>query len=182
MRKISHLLFLSTIFRCRDVLLKPTKNNSKTKSHCYAMAFCFAMAYVLVHYSALLMGILMTQNCCQSVVTKNCRICKKWLGIRLPSHSKTLRYYSHSLTSSFPQLLFALFWANFREFSLVLLRFSLYSLYSLCSQPVWYCFGINVWYQFSEKSAEKKIDYSFAVIDTWLCLTVQPALIFEYKE
>lgn len=61
--------------------------------------------------------------------------------------------YSHSLTSSFPQLLFALFWANFREISLVLLRFSLYS---LCSQPVWYCFGIKVWYQFSEKSAEKK--------------------------
>ena len=60
--------------------------------------------------------------------------------------------YSHSLTSSFPQLLFALFWANFREISLVLLRFSLYS---LCSQPVWYCFGIKVWYQFSEKSAEK---------------------------
>ena len=62
-------------------------------------------------------------------------------------------YYSHSLTSSFPQLLFALFWANFREISLVLLRFSLYS---LCSQPVWYCFGIKVWYQFSEKTAEKK--------------------------
>jgi len=61
--------------------------------------------------------------------------------------------YSHSLTSSFPQLLFALFWANFREISLVLLRFSLYS---LCSQPVWYCFGIKVWYQFFEKSAEKK--------------------------
>ena len=61
--------------------------------------------------------------------------------------------YSHSLTSSFPQLLFALFWANFREISLVLLRFSLYS---LCSQPAWYCFGIKVWYQFSEKSAEKK--------------------------
>ena len=60
--------------------------------------------------------------------------------------------YSHSLTSSFPQLLFALFWANFREISLVLLRISLYS---LCSQPVWYCFGIKVWYQFSEKSAEK---------------------------
>ena len=63
------------------------------------------------------------------------------------------RDYSHSLTSSFPQLLFALFWANFREISLVLLRFSLYS---LCSQPVWYCFGIKVWYQFSKKSAEKK--------------------------
>jgi len=62
-------------------------------------------------------------------------------------------HYSHSLTSSFPQLLFALFWANFREISLVLLRVSLYS---LCSQPVWYCFGIKVWYQFSEKSAEKK--------------------------
>ena len=60
--------------------------------------------------------------------------------------------HSHSLTSSFPQLLFALFWANFRKFSLVLLRFSLYS---LCSQPAWYCFGIKVWYQFSEKSAEK---------------------------
>ena len=65
----------------------------------------------------------------------------------------TTRGHSHSLTSSFPQLLFALFWANFREISLVLLRFSLYS---LCSQPVWYCFGIKVWYQFSEKSAEKK--------------------------
>lgn len=62
-------------------------------------------------------------------------------------------FYSHSLTSSFPQLLFALFWANFREISLVLLRFSLYS---LCSQPVWYCFGIKVWYQFSEKPEEKK--------------------------
>ena len=61
--------------------------------------------------------------------------------------------YSHSLTSSFPQLLFALFWANFREIPLVLLHFSLYS---LCSQPAWYCFGIKVWYQFSEKSAEKK--------------------------
>jgi hypothetical protein len=88
----------------------------------------------------------------KSVVTQNCQFCKKWLGIRLPSHQKTLFDYSHSLTSSFPQLLFALFWANFREISLVLLRFSLYS---LCSQPVWYCFGIKVWYQFSEKSAEK---------------------------
>ena len=129
-------------------------------------------------------------------------MCKKWLGIRFPSHLKTLRFvffsvvmksicdgwspklrfglneihriaaaissepcedfvcaadfihteggfhcicpwqmpYSYSLWGSFPQLLFALFWANFREISLVLLRFSLYS---LCSQPVWYCFGIN---------------------------------------
>ena len=88
-----------------------------------------------------------------------------------------LRYYSHSLTSSFPQLLFALFWANFREISRVLLRFSLYS---LCSQPVWYCFGIKVWYHFPEKSAEKK-RYSFPVSDTWLCPTVQLALMFGYK-
>jgi hypothetical protein len=72
-----------------------------------------------------------------------------------------------------------LFWANFREISLVLLRFSLYS---LCSQPVWYCFGIKVWYQFSEKSAEKKIRYSFPLSDTWFYLTVQLALMFEYKE
>ena len=86
--------------------------------------------------------------------------------------------YSHSLTSFFPQLLFTLFLANFREISLVLLRFSLYS---LCSQPVWYCFGIKVWYQFSEKTGGEKIRYSFWVIDTWLCHTVQLALMFEYK-
>ena len=29
----------------------------------------------------------------QSVVTENCKICKKWLGIRLPSHLKTLLGY-----------------------------------------------------------------------------------------
>ena len=92
-----------------------------------------------------------------------------------------LRWYkahSHSLWGSFPQLLSALFWANSREFSLVLLRFSLYS---LCSQPVWRCFGIKVWYQFSEKSAEKKSVILFGVIDTWLCPTVQLALMFGYK-
>ncbi|MBE6962731.1 MAG: hypothetical protein E7445_09815 [Ruminococcaceae bacterium] len=61
--------------------------------------------------------------------------------------------HSHSLTSFFPQLFFALFGANSREFYL---KFSRFSLYSLSSQPVWYCFGITVWYQFSEKSAEKK--------------------------
>ena len=83
-------------------------------------------------------------------VSKTCASCRKSLIYKTFS---TLVYYSHSLTSSFPQLLFALFGANFREISLVLLRFSLYS---LCSQPVWYCFGIKVWYQFSEKSAEKK--------------------------
>ena len=68
-------------------------------------------------------------------------------------HRQRKSVYSHSLTSSFPQLLFALFQANFREF---FLKFSRFSLYSLGSQPVWYCFGIKVWYQFSEKSAEKK--------------------------
>ena len=63
-----------------------------------------------------------------------------------------MRNYSHSLTSSFPQLLFALFWADSREISLKISRFSLYS---LCSQHVLYCFGIKVWYQFSEKLAKK---------------------------
>ena len=74
-------------------------------------------------------------------------------GLEDAEFSQKQNSYSHSLTRSFPQLLFALFWANSREISLVLLRFSLYS---LCSQPVWYCFGIKVWYQFSEKPAEKK--------------------------
>ena len=86
--------------------------------------------------------------CCQIVATTSQN--RDFYGSTAGKVS--LRNYSHSLTSSFPQLLFALFWANFREISLVLLRFSLYS---LCSQPVWYCFGIKVWYQFSEKSAEK---------------------------
>ena len=33
----------------------------------------------------------------QSGVTLYCKICKKWLGIKLPSHVKTLLYYSHSI-------------------------------------------------------------------------------------
>ena len=100
------------------------------------------------------------------------------VGPRIFEHLLAIRYHSHSLTSSFPQLLFALFWANFREFSLVLLRFSLYF---LCSQPDWYCFGIKVWYQFFEKIGGEKIRYSFPVSDTWLCPTVQLALMFGYK-
>ena len=86
-------------------------------------------------------------------------------------------YYSHSLWGYFPQLLFALFRANFCEFPL---KFSRFSLYSLSSQPVWYCFGIKVRYQFSEKSGEKKSLF-FSESDTWLCLTDQPALMVEYK-
>ena len=83
---------------------------------------------------------------------------------------------SHSLWGSFPQLLSALFWANFREFSLVLFRFSLYS---LCSQPVWYCFGIKAWYQFSENLWRKiplfffskwylALSYSSTGFDVWI--------------
>ena len=90
-------------------------------------------------------------------MNKNAVEIKLLLALVAHKFAKTLaqrRCYSHSLTSFFPQLLLALFWANFREISLVLLRFSLYS---LCSQPVWYCFGIKVWYQFSEKSAEKNL-------------------------
>ena len=68
---------------------------------------------------------------------------------------------------------------NFREFFLKISRFSLYS---LCSQPVWYCFGIKVWYQFFEKIGGEKFCYSFPVSDTRLCPTVQLALMFGYKD
>ena len=56
-----------------------------------------------------------------------------------------LRVLSHSYFSP----CFWLISVSFLSFCFV------FSLYSLCSQPAWYCFGIKVWYQFSEKSAEK---------------------------
>ena len=40
---------------------------------------------------------------------------------------------------------------NLGEFLGDFARFSLYS------QPVWYCLGITVWYQFSEKTVQKKL-------------------------
>ena len=108
--------------------------------------------YVFLHIKksgVLLKKLLILRYCNQFVINKGLL----YQETLIYSHFFGVGCHSHSLTSSFPQLLFALFWANFREISRVLLRFSLYS---LCSQPVWYCFGIKVWYQFSEKSAEKK--------------------------
>ena len=69
--------------------------------------------------------------------------------------------YSHSLTGTFPRVLFALYLGKSLEFLPTIRRFSLHS---LSSQASGYQIGITVWYQCQILSPLGKTDYSILTV------------------